>query len=94
MWYQIPPYNTSANVDLLVVLTMAVLSVALILVPFIPGPARHPSLDPRPPADLAPLLRRTARGARLSGAQGVAESRATQASTSSGSLGSACERLR
>ena len=23
MWYQIPPYNTSANVDLLVVLTMA-----------------------------------------------------------------------
>jgi hypothetical protein len=37
MWYQIPPYNTSANVDLLVVLTMAVLSVALILVPFIPG---------------------------------------------------------
>ena len=37
MWYQIPPYNTSANVDLLVVLTMGVLSVALILVPFIPG---------------------------------------------------------
>ena len=37
MWYQIPPYNTSPSVDLLVVLTMAVLSVALILVPFIPG---------------------------------------------------------
>ena len=37
MWYQIPPYNTSANVDLLVVLTMAVLSLALVLVPFIPG---------------------------------------------------------
>jgi hypothetical protein len=37
MWYQIPPYNTSANVDLLVVLTMGVLSVALVLVPFIPG---------------------------------------------------------
>jgi hypothetical protein len=37
MWYQIPPYNTSADVDLLVVLTMAVLSLALILVPFIPG---------------------------------------------------------
>ncbi len=37
MWYQIPPYNTSTSVDLLVVLTMAVLSVALILVPFIPG---------------------------------------------------------
>jgi hypothetical protein len=37
MWYQIPPYNTSANVDLLVVLTMAVLSLALVFVPFIPG---------------------------------------------------------
>ena len=37
MWYQIPPYNTSANVDLLVVLTMGVLSLALLLVPFIPG---------------------------------------------------------
>ncbi len=37
MWYQIPPYNTAPNVDLLVVLTMAVLSLALVLVPFIPG---------------------------------------------------------
>jgi hypothetical protein len=37
MWYQIPPYNTASNVDLLVVLTMAVLSIALLLVPFIPG---------------------------------------------------------
>jgi hypothetical protein len=37
MWYQIPPYNTAANVDLLVVLTMGVLSLALLLVPFIPG---------------------------------------------------------
>ncbi len=35
--YQIPPYNTSPNVDLLVVLTMGVLSAALLLVPFIPG---------------------------------------------------------
>ena len=37
MWYQIPPYNTADNTDLLVVLTMAVLSLALLLVPFIPG---------------------------------------------------------
>jgi hypothetical protein len=37
MWYQIPPYNTSTNIDLLVVLTMAVLSLALLLVPFVPG---------------------------------------------------------
>jgi hypothetical protein len=36
-WYQIPPYNGNANADLMVVLTMAVLSAALVLVPFIPG---------------------------------------------------------
>jgi hypothetical protein len=37
LWYQIPPYNTASNADLLVVLTMAVLTLALLLVPFIPG---------------------------------------------------------
>jgi hypothetical protein len=37
LWYQIAPYTSSpSNIDLLVVLTMAVLSIALILVPFIP----------------------------------------------------------
>ncbi len=36
-WYQIPPYNGNASADLMVVLTMAVLSAALVLVPFIPG---------------------------------------------------------
>jgi hypothetical protein len=37
LWYQIPPYNTASNGDLLVVLTMTVLSLGLLLVPFIPG---------------------------------------------------------
>ena len=37
LWYQIPPYNGNANADLLVVLTMLVLSAALVVVPFIPG---------------------------------------------------------
>jgi len=37
LWYQIPPYNGNANADLMVVLTMLVLSLALVLVPFIPG---------------------------------------------------------
>ena len=36
-WYQIPPYRSASNADLLVVLTMGVLSLALLLVPFIPG---------------------------------------------------------
>jgi hypothetical protein len=37
LWYQIPPFNTASNADLLVVLTMGVLSTLLLLVPFIPG---------------------------------------------------------
>ncbi len=36
-WYQIKPFNTSENADILVVLVMTVLSLAFILVPFIPG---------------------------------------------------------
>ncbi len=36
-WYQIPPYSTAENADLLVVLTMGFLSTLLLLVPFIPG---------------------------------------------------------
>jgi hypothetical protein len=36
-WYQIPPFNTASNADLLVVLMMGLLSTLLILVPFIPG---------------------------------------------------------
>jgi hypothetical protein len=36
-WYQIPPFNSASNADLLVVLAMGVLSILLILVPFIPG---------------------------------------------------------
>jgi hypothetical protein len=39
MWYQLPPFNTAwASVtDLLVVIMMAVLTLLLLLVPFIPG---------------------------------------------------------
>ena len=36
-WYQIPPFTTSANADILVFAVMAVLSVGLLLVPLIPG---------------------------------------------------------
>jgi hypothetical protein len=46
MWYQIPPYNTASNADLLVVLSMGVLSLALILVPFIPGRREIPRWIP------------------------------------------------
>jgi len=36
-WYQIPPFNTSHNGDVLVWALMMLLSLALLLVPFIPG---------------------------------------------------------
>ncbi len=36
-WYQIKPFSTSANADLLVMTVMTALSLALVLIPFIPG---------------------------------------------------------
>ena len=36
-WYQIPPFTTATNADLLVVIIMGVLSIALMLLPLIPG---------------------------------------------------------
>ncbi len=36
-WYQIKPFSTSANADVLVMAIMGVLSLALILIPFLPG---------------------------------------------------------
>ncbi len=36
-WYQIKPFSTSSNADILVMAVMGVLSVAFILVPLIPG---------------------------------------------------------
>jgi hypothetical protein len=36
-WYQIKPFSTSTNADILVMTVMGVLSLAFVLVPFIPG---------------------------------------------------------
>ncbi len=36
-WYQVQPFSTSDNADLLVFLVMGALSLALVLIPFIPG---------------------------------------------------------
>jgi hypothetical protein len=36
-WYQIKPFSTSANADILVMAIMTLLSVALVMIPFIPG---------------------------------------------------------
>jgi hypothetical protein len=36
-WYQVKPFSTSVNADILVMAVMGVLSLALVLIPFIPG---------------------------------------------------------
>ncbi len=36
-WYQIKPFSTSANADILVMAVMGVLSLAFILIPLLPG---------------------------------------------------------
>ncbi|HET9104142.1 MAG TPA: hypothetical protein VFN55_12390 [Solirubrobacteraceae bacterium] len=36
-WYQIKPFSTSSNADILVMAIMGALSLALVLIPFIPG---------------------------------------------------------
>jgi hypothetical protein len=46
MWYQVPPMSTSGNGDILVLAIMTVLSLALLLVPFIPGIRDLPRLVP------------------------------------------------
>jgi hypothetical protein len=45
-WYQIKPFSTSANSDILVMAMMGVLSLAFILIPFIPGVRDFPRRVP------------------------------------------------
>ncbi|MHB8191112.1 MAG: cytochrome b N-terminal domain-containing protein [Ferrimicrobium sp.] len=45
-WYQVPPMSTSGNGDALVMAVMGVLTLALALVPFIPGVRRIPEKIP------------------------------------------------
>jgi hypothetical protein len=46
MWYQISPFTTSGNADALIWAIMMILSLALILVPYIPGIRSIPRLIP------------------------------------------------
>jgi hypothetical protein len=46
LWYQVPPINTAPNADLLVMGIMVLLTLLLILVPFIPGVRSIPRFVP------------------------------------------------
>jgi hypothetical protein len=46
LWYQVEPFKASENADILVMMVMAVLSLAFILIPVIPGVNRIPRWIP------------------------------------------------
>ncbi len=46
LWYQVEPFKASHNVDLLVMLMMGLLSLGLVLIPFLPGVRDLPRLIP------------------------------------------------
>jgi hypothetical protein len=46
LWYQVRPFSTSANADILVMAMMGILSLAFVLVPFIPGIRDLPHMIP------------------------------------------------
>ena len=46
LWYQVPGFDHSANVDLIAIYLTGVATILLLAVPFVPGPSRHPPLVP------------------------------------------------
>ena len=60
LWYQVEPFKSSENADILVMLMMGVLSLAFICIPFIPGHQPAPAQDPDLQADLERALPRAA----------------------------------
>jgi hypothetical protein len=46
LWYQVEPFKASENADILVMLVMAVLSLAFVCIPFIPGVRDLPRVIP------------------------------------------------
>ena len=64
LWYQVPGFDNSANVDLIAIYLTGVATLLLLAVPFLPGLRDIPRLRPGPPAHLAELepgaARRTA----------------------------------
>ena len=53
LWYQVPGWTNSANIDMIAVYMTGVATILLLLVPFIPGLTRHPPAHPCAPAHLA-----------------------------------------
>ena len=56
LWYQVPGFDNSANVDLIAIYLTGAATILLLAVPFIPGLRDIPRRHPRPPAHLARLV--------------------------------------
>ena len=54
LWYQVPGWTNSANIDLIAIYMTGLATILLLLVPFIPGLRDIPPPHPPPPPHLAP----------------------------------------
>ena len=55
LWYQVPGWSNSANIDMIAIYMTGLATLLLLAVPFIPGLRDIPRLIPDTPADLAPV---------------------------------------
>ncbi len=55
LWYQVPGWTNSANIDMIAIYMTGLATILLLLHPVHPRPARHPPADPGAPAHLAAL---------------------------------------
>ncbi len=53
LWYQVPGWTNSANIDMIAIYMTGAATLLLLAVPFIPGLRDVPAADPGAPADLA-----------------------------------------
>ena len=57
LWYQVPGWTNSANIDMIAVYMTGLGTILLLCIPFIPGLRDIPRLDPRAQAHLAHAIR-------------------------------------
>ncbi len=64
LWYQVPGFDNSANVDLIAIYLTGAATILLLALPFVPGLRGHPRDRPPPSSGLAKLGQATTRSPR------------------------------